>query len=832
MSLAGHNVTAQVGNLSVSTYAGAGSASTVPGGVSFDTGIFNVANLSIANNSGGASIVGPNGSVTIGTSAASTGVFSVSNSFLLANNTNTGATATANGNFTLNGGTVNTSVNIGRVGKSNTTFTMNAGTLNLNGHSIGTPSAPLTTINLAAGNVTNASTIAGANITLGSALTITGNLNFVLDGNVAGTLNSASPVTFAAGTGISGSNGTASIIGSFAFGTGSVVAPGNATVTSNLSFASDLTMNNGSIANMKLGPSSNDIISTAGTLTLNGIISLNLSAAGAGPVSGSTVPLFNFATLVGSTANLSLGAQTTRYVFTLGTTPTSITVTAGGTGPLAITYTGSVNSNWDLITTPNFQDATPAPQKFFSLDNVTFSDTSTNLNDVQLVGSLNPGSIEVNATRNYTFSGTGAITGVTAITKDNSGTLIVATNNTYSGGTTINSGTVQVGNGGTAGSLGSGSVTLVAGNLNLNRSDAFTFPNVIVGSGTVSVSGTGTVTLTGANTYFGPTNLNAGTTKIINAASLGATNGNIVTIASGATLDLGGDITVNDGALNFQGKQFVVSGTGVGGVGAITNTGVSQQNAFNNIQLAGDTTFSGFRFDIGRTGTGSLDLAGHTLTVNMNAAASSLFAILTGTTVTPGQIIVNTGGISIERNAIITNDGTSTITYMPNTEAFFFAPNPVNITRQMIFKGGNIIGAGDATATSAINNPMTLNGSVTLEPMSNGVPAPASSFPLALQNNITEVGGSFAVNKLGVNTNVLSGANSTWSGAGTLAAGVLEFAPNATTGTNTSSIGSYTGNGTLTVDAGVVISSGGLQFSDLYVYGSLKIRNSATPYVC
>ena len=132
----------------------------------------------------------------------------------------------------------------------------------------------------------------------------------------------------------------------------------------------------------------------------------------------------------------------------------------------------------------------------------------------------------------------------------------------------------------------------------------------------------------------------------------------------------------------------------------------------------------------------------------MNAAASSLFAMLTDVTVTAGQIIVNSGGTSIERNATIVNDGTSTITYMPNTFAFF-APNPVNITRQMIFKGGNIIAsAGDGTAT-AINNPMTIQGNVTLEPMSNGVPAPASNF-LALQNNITESGGSFAVNKLGV----------------------------------------------------------------------------------
>ena len=153
--------------------------------------------------------------------------------------------------------------------------------------------------------VTNASTIAAANITLGSALSITGNLNLVLDGSVpAPQLRIPRHVYLR--TGISGSNGTASITGSFAFGQGSVIAPGNATVTSNLSFANDQTLSNCAIANIKLGPSSNDIISTAGNLTLNGTINLNLSATSTGPVAGSTVPLFNFANLIGSTANLSL----------------------------------------------------------------------------------------------------------------------------------------------------------------------------------------------------------------------------------------------------------------------------------------------------------------------------------------------------------------------------------------------------------------------------------------------------------------------------------------------------------------------------------------------
>ena len=842
LAAAGHNVTVQAGNVAVASVSLASATTTVPGSITFDTGTFNVANLSMANNSGGPSTVGPVANVTIGGPAANpaaTGIFNVTNSFLLANNTNTATAATAISTFTINGGTVNTNANILRVGKSNTTFTMNAGTLNLNGHSIGSAAAPLTTINLAGGTVTNVSTIAAANITLGSTLSISGAQNFVLDN--AGVLNSGLPLlALGTGGGISGGGATqATVNGSVSLGSGAILSPGNAATSSTIQFANDLTIGGGATLTFKLGPtpgSGDDLVNVGGNLSLSGTIGLNILALGAGATVNNTYTLFNYTgTLTGNETNFSIagaGARTTYTIVPTSTTPNSIQVSVGGSAALQLTYIGTpTNSNWNLQGDANFKDTSANTQKFFNLDMVTFDDTSSNLNPVQIIGNLQPGAVTVNASRDYTFAGTGSIIGTIGLTKSGSGNLTVANNNTYSGGTTINGGIVNVGNGGTTGSIGAGNVTLQGGNLNINRSDAFTFSNFIFGSGNLAVSGSGTTLLNGSNSFLGAVNLNAGTTKIANSASLGSTSGGPVTIASGATLDLGGDTTTNDAALNFQGRSFVVSGTGVGGLGAIINTGVSQQNAFKNIQLTGDTTFSGFRFDIGRNVVGNLDLQGHTLTLNMNAAASSLFAILTDVTVTPGQIIVNSGGISIERNAVITNDGTSTITYMPNTEAFFFAPNPVNITRQMIFKGGNIIGAGDATATSAINNPMTIQGSVTLEPMSNGVPAPGSSFPLALQNNITESGGSFAVNKLGVNTNVLSGANSTWSGASILDAGVLEFAVNATTGTNTSSIGSYSGNGTMTVDAGVNMSSGGLQIAALNVNGALQIRHAATPSV-
>ncbi|MGN6368874.1 MAG: beta strand repeat-containing protein [Phycisphaerae bacterium] len=848
LNLAQHNVTIQAGTVTVGALAGGGSSNGTNGWgtLSFDTGTFTAANLTLGSITAGTIAAGANGTFTLGTDPSSTGVLNVTNSFSLSARTTTTSAGPAVGTFTINGGTANISCDIRNASTTTgstpntSTLNLNAGTLNINGHNIGSFDAPITNISLAGGNLSNAATIAGSNISISSSVNITGAPNFIIAGG--GTLTSAlsSLSISGAGSGIGGGGAApATISGNVALGSGASLTLGNTITAGTLNFSNDLSLNNGSSASFKLGPtpgSGNDQVNVSGNLNLTGSIGLNILALGTGAAVGNTYTLFTYSgSLTGNQSNFNVagaGARTTYTVLPTNTTPGSIQVSVGGSAALDLTYIGNVSSNWSLQGDSNFRDTSSNSQKFFNLDRVTFDDTSTNNNPVQISGNLQPGSVTVNASRNYTFAGSGAITGTIGLLKQGSGTLTITNNNSYSGGTDVEGGTLNVGGGTSAGSIGPGNVTINNSTLLLARTDSISFTNPITGNGNLTVAaGNATVSLGGANNFTGAVSLNSGITKIVNAASLGSTSGFPVTIANGATLDLGGDLVANDGAMNFQGRQFIVSGTGVNGLGAITNSGVSQQNAFNAIQLAGDTTFSGFRFDIGRNIAGNLDLAGHTLTLNMNAPAGSLFAILTNTLVTSGQIVVNSGGISIERNANIADDGTSTITYMPNTVAFFYEPNPANITRKMIFKGGNVIGAGDVTATvSAINSPISIQGDITLEPLINGIPSATSNFSLELQNNITESGGSFAVNKLGINTNILSGSASSWTGSGALS-GTLEFAPNAASGTNNSTIGSYSGNGTLTIDPNVNINSGGLQINTLNVNGSLKIRNAATPSV-
>ena len=134
-----------------------------------------------------------------------------------------------------------------------------------------------------------------------------------------------------------------------------------------------------------------------------------------------------------------------------------------------------------------------------------------------------------NRSDTYTFGGT--ISGTGSVQQNGPGTTVFTANHTYQGGTNIAAGTLQLGNGGTSGSI-AGNVTN-NGILAFNRSDSYTFGGIISGTGNVLQSGRGTTVLAANNTYSGGTTIAAGSILTQSSSALGS---GPVTFGSGTAL--------------------------------------------------------------------------------------------------------------------------------------------------------------------------------------------------------------------------------------------------------------------------------------------------------
>ena len=270
-----------------------------------------------------------------------------------------------------------------------------------------------------------------------------------------------------------------------------------------------------------------------------------------------------------STATISLSAAAVNYVWTNTSTAASLPWSTGANWQAGVSPSSTRGASVQFFTGQTLAGGTITSSDdiagAFQMNNLTLAGTSsaattvtisggsftlfnngTQLPSVNLTGTSGtspniltynintPITLGADTTFNATNSGTfifnGDISGAGGLTRaSSSGKLVLAGTNTYTGDTIISAGTLQIGNDGATGSLGTGNVTN-NGQLRFDRTGTVDVPNTIGGTGslyidcpvdTVAKVSLGTVVLSGTNTYDGSVTVNSGSLRITNSTALG-----------------------------------------------------------------------------------------------------------------------------------------------------------------------------------------------------------------------------------------------------------------------------------------------------------------------
>jgi len=455
----------------------------------------------------------------------------------------------------------------------------------------------------------------------------------------------------------------------------------------------------------------------------------NANAAGTGSITVGGVDSADDATLsVGTTAtrsnaitvNAGAGARTILMRSDTG---------SGGNPTLS----GTVTLNKD--TTFNVQLVTGATQDRMTLSGVvtgTGGIVKTNTGILILSGSGNDysGTTDIQGGKFYLAGsgrlGTGAVTIASGANLDfatgASQTNIVANNIsgagqifqnvastdtrftgavTSTGGLTINTGVIRIGNGGTTGSY-TGDATVASGaTLAFARSDAYTHGGTISGAGGVSKTAAGDVTLTGSNAYSGNTALFTGALVADHANAIGTGNITFNAAGGGGTLRYTAASAGTDWATRIVNSDAAIrldtNGNDVSLAGAIasTNTNGLVKSGSGVLTLGGANAYSGTT----TVSAGGLIINGTHSGIGLASVASG--ARIGGTGSLAGGLTVASGGLFVFNPA----DPTLDVSGAVSLDSTFGVASLVNLDGSAI----NWVSVADGTYTLIGTTSSTFN---------------------------------------------------------------------------------------------------------------------------
>lgn len=244
--------------------------------------------------------------------------------------------------------------------------------------------------------------------------------------------------------------------------------------------------------------------------------------------------------------------------------------------------------------------------------------------------------------------------------KSGTGVVAIASASGYTGTTRILAGTLQIGNGGTTGVLGSGAVQN-DGVLAFNRTDNISVSNAISGTGQLTQSGTGELTLSGTNTYTGSTNLNAGALVFSAFTNIGSGsinfNGGALKFGSGVTTDISSrtiNLGAGGGTINTNGNNVTFANSiGNGGAGALTKAGAGRLTLAGG-SYSGLTNVTGGTLVANGSYSGGASVA-DTATLGGSGTFGGTITVASGATIAPGNSVgtITAAGLSLANNSIL-----------------------------------------------------------------------------------------------------------------------------------------------------------------------------------
>jgi autotransporter-associated beta strand protein len=541
--------------------------------------------------------------------------------------------------------------------------------------------------------------------------------NFVTDANIATT--GGSPLAIGSSSVPLGLAGVISGAGGV-----SITSGGSATLSGTNTYTGPTSVSGGFLALVgpgSIATSSGVAVSAGGTFDISGVTNgasiVSLSGNGNVALGGNALTLSNAAgTFSGVIAD---GGQSGGSG--------GVLALSGGTETLtgANTYTGGTQLNAGMLVVGNNNALGPGVLSMAAGTTLSFLDTGnfTLANNITVSGDP---AFAPPANTTQTISGVifdGASAG--SVSMQGPGTLVLSGANTYTGGTSINGGTLALSgsgsiaqssfvllatgatldisgltNGGTsivtlgntAATGQTGSVVLGANTLTL--SDPSTaFAGVIGGTGALAQSA-GIEELTGANTYSGGTFLNGGTLVVGNNSALGT---GALSMAPGTTLEFlnTGNFTIAN-PIKISGDPTFAppSGTTQTLSGVISNgaaPGTLEMSGFGTLVLAGNNTY-----------TGATNVNAGTLDVTGSIASSSLVTVanggaLTGTG-TLGSLQIASGGIFAPGSG--TPGGSTAIAgnlALESGALYLVAVNPATASFASVSGTASLAGTVDAT---------------------------------------------------------------------------------------------------------------------------------------